>query len=229
MTKRDATARREQGADVFGCQDAADLIGRRLFLRRSAVAAAGLAAMPVALLGCTGGGRATRASASATGEGSPAPEATGWSARITTDKEAGEALVVSGTIYAADGKTPLEGATIFVYHTDARGLYSDASGEPREVARLRGRMLTGKDGRYEFRTIKPASYPGGTNPAHIHASVKGPRLAERWITDYWFEDDPILPRAQRERYNGLGTFSPVLKLARGSDGVLSGVRDLKVG
>ena len=89
-------------------------------------------------------------------------------------------------------------------------------------------MLTGKDGRYEFRTIKPASYPGGTNPAHIHTSVKSSKLAERWITDYWFEDDPILPRQQRERFNGLGSFSPVLKLTRGSDGVLRGVRDIKV-
>lgn len=218
------------GSEVVsrGASAAADLIGRRSFLRRSALAAAGLAALPVALLGCTGESPVTQARDSAAGGSSASPDATGWRARLTSDAEAGEALVVSGTIYGADGKTPLEGATLFVYHTDARGLYADVSGEPRAVARLRGRMLTGRDGRYEFRTIKPASYPGGTNPAHIHASVTGPKLPERWITDFWFDDDPVLPRQQRERFNGLGDFSPVLKLSRGSDGVLRGVRHIKV-
>ena len=207
---------------------AEDLIGRRLFLRRSALAAAGLAALPVALLGCAGESRVTQARDSAAAGTSTSPDATGWRARLSADAEAGEPLLVSGTIYAADGKSPLEGATLFVYHTDARGLYADVNGEPRVVARLRGRMLTGKDGRYEFRTIKPASYPGGSNPAHIHASVKGPQLPERWITDFWFEDDPVLPRPQREQFKGLGDFSPVLKLTRGSDGVLRGVRNIRV-
>jgi protocatechuate 3,4-dioxygenase, beta subunit len=202
-----------------------DPTGRRLFLRHSAVAVAGLAALPTALFGCSRESETAGASrADSTGAGPLS-----WSTRVGTDAEPGVPLLVSGTIYAADGRTPLEGATLYVYHTDASGIYSDSRGGPPATARLRGRMLTGRDGRYEFRTIRPASYPGTTNPAHIHASIKAPTLAERWIDDYWFEDDPLLPNSDRERHAGAGAFSPIMRLSRDGRGVLRGVRDIRLG
>jgi protocatechuate 3,4-dioxygenase beta subunit len=196
---------------------------RRLFLRQSAVALAGFAALPTALLGCS---RQSGPSPASHAAGATTPSL-GWSAWIGTDAESGEPLVVSGTIYGADGRTPLAGSTLHVYHTDARGLYGGASGNPRESARLRGRMLTGRDGRYEFRTIRPASYPGNTIPAHIHVSVAAPNAAERWIADYWFEDDPLLPRRERERHAGAGAFSPIMMLKRDAAGAWRGARDIR--
>ena len=64
-------SRRQEDAEARGPEGGGDSIGRQLFLRRSALAAAGLAAFPFALHGCAGGSGAARAGA-AEGECSPA-------------------------------------------------------------------------------------------------------------------------------------------------------------
>ncbi|MFT5060986.1 MAG: protocatechuate 3,4-dioxygenase beta subunit [Sulfitobacter sp.] len=58
-----------------------------------------------------------------------------------------------------------------------------------------GRTITGEDGSYGLRTIKPGPYPwpNGVNdwrPAHIHFSVFGHGFAQRLITQMYFEGDP---------------------------------------
>ena len=150
-------------------------------------------------------------------------------ATIVSEKEPGERLIVSGTIFALDGKTPLEGARLWVYQTDATGVYSTSSGQDQRYTRIHGQIRTGADGRYEFRTIKPASYPGRSVPAHIHAFVSAPGFPEYWIDDYVFEGDPFITEEAREKhYRGGGSFASVLKLTKGSDGVLRGVRDIQI-
>lgn len=201
---------------------------RRLFMKRAGLSLAALAALPAgsaALLGCgRGGGEPARASAAVSSE----PAALS-SVRLVSPEEPGEAMLVSGRIYAADGVTPLEGLTLYLYHTDARGYYSetDGRGGPPQP-RIKGRVVTDREGRYEFRSIKPAPYPGGTNPAHVHASVSGRGRAERWIHEYWFADDALVTPELRARFSGQGSFSPVVTLTRGADGVLRGVRDIKL-
>ena len=147
---------------------------------------------------------------------------------IVSDKELGEPLIVSGTIYAPDGRTPLEGINLFVYQTDATGVYSTGgnSGDNRDT-RIHGLVRSGADGRYEIRTIKPGSYPASRNPAHIHAYVSGPGYPEYWIDEYHFTDDPFVTDEMRTKA-GTGNFSSILKLTRGTDGVLRGVRDIKI-
>jgi protocatechuate 3,4-dioxygenase, beta subunit len=53
-------------------------------------------------------------------------------------------------------------------------------------------MKTGADGHYEFRTLKPAPYPGRHIPTHIHGPVAAPGYPSRWLAEYWFEGDPFL-------------------------------------
>ena len=151
-----------------------------------------------------------------------------WNTRIVSDQEPGEPLIVSGTIYSPDGRTPLEGITLYVYQTDATGRYSTSGGDNRNT-RIHGQMKTNTQGRYEFRTIRPASYPGTKNPAHIHAFVSGPGYPEYWIDEYHFDDDPLVTNEMRQRAANLtGTFNPIIKTTKGSDGILRATRDIKI-
>ena len=147
--------------------------------------------------------------------------------KIVSEQEPGEPLIVSGTIYSPDGKQPLPGITLYVYQTDANGRYSTSGGDNRGT-RIHGVMRTDAQGRYEFRTIKPGSYPNTRNPAHIHAYVSGPGYPEYWIDEYLFTDDPFVKDDAKEKAKGQGAFSPILTVTRGGDGILHAVRDIRI-
>src|SRR6185312_2779693 len=136
------------------------VIDRRVFLRR---ASSTVLTLPLIGLGIV---ELTSCAGATSGTALTSTDPASWRTNICTDKEPGEPLIVSGTIYTPDGRTPLEGINLFVYQTDATGVYTTSGGNNRNT-RLHGAMRTNAEGKYEFRTIKPASYPGSTNPAHI--------------------------------------------------------------
>jgi protocatechuate 3,4-dioxygenase, beta subunit len=150
-----------------------------------------------------------------------------WNIRIDADGEPGQPLIVSGTIFAPDGRTPLEGVRLFVYQTDATGNYSAGGNGDNRNTRLHGEMRTNAEGRYEFHTIRPGSYPGTRNAAHMHAYVSGPGYPEYWIDEYLFDDDPFVTEEVR-RKSAVGSFAPILKTTKGADGILRAVRDIKI-
>jgi protocatechuate 3,4-dioxygenase beta subunit len=148
-----------------------------------------------------------------------------WKTTIVGEGERGEPLVISGTIFAPDGRTPLEGMTLYVYQTDATGVYTTSGGDNRDT-RIHGVMRTKADGRYEFRTIRPGSYPGSRQPQHIHAYVSGPGYPEYWIDEYHFADDPFISEDMRKQSAAKGNQASILTLTRDRDGVLRGARDI---
>ncbi|MDQ3473229.1 MAG: protocatechuate 3,4-dioxygenase [Acidobacteriota bacterium] len=207
-------------------RDHNQILPRRSFLKHASAFAVALPLVEVGTLSLFGCSPATSAEQKAV-----APRAENVPAKIVivSDKEPGEPLIVSGVIVAPDGRTPLEGIKLYVYQTDATGVYSTAgNGGDNRNTRIHGVMRTGADGRYEFRTIKPASYPNSRISAHIHAHLSGADYPEYWIDEYNFADDPLVTEDVKRRFASLGSFSPVLTLTRGSDGVWRGVRDIKV-
>lgn len=115
-------------------------------------------------------------------------------------------IVVSGRVTDETGK-PVRKALIEVWQANKWGKYEhpdDITDAPLDPDfKGWGRMLTGEDGHYRFRSIKPGAYPnpGYDNwmrPPHIHYSIFAAGLMQRLITQMYFpgeelnDIDPIL-------------------------------------
>jgi protocatechuate 3,4-dioxygenase beta subunit len=82
-------------------------------------------------------------------------------------------LVFQVTQVSDNSCTPLENATVDIWHCDALGVYSDvADRHANTVGKkfLRGYQVTDARGRAEFTTIYPGWYPGRT--VHIHFKIR---------------------------------------------------------
>ena len=158
------------------------------------------------------------------------PKELGWQTSIARESEPGEPLEIRGVIYRSDGKTPAPDVILYVYHTDARGFYSPAPDQAhgQRHGHLRGWMKTNQEGRYQFRTIRPAPYPNARIPAHIHPIIKEPQCNEYYIDEYVFGDDPLLTRKERGMMEGRGG-SGVVEVSRNKEGVWVGHRDIILG
>lgn len=133
--------------------------------------------------------------------------------------EKGQKLMVTGTVFQLDGKTPAPGVIIYYWHTDNTGYYSPKAGMDERAKRhghIRGWVKTDKKGNYTIKTIRPAPYPNQTMPAHIHLSIKEPDIASEYYTDeITFDDDrfliPYFKKYPRENRGGSGVVRVLLK------------------
>jgi hydroxyquinol 1,2-dioxygenase len=119
----------------------------------------------------------------------------------------GERLYVDASVSDTAGK-PIRGAEIDVWHADHTGLYdSQKPGYTPATPSQRARFVTGDDGRFQFRTIMPHSYPVPTDgpvgellaaagghimrPAHIHFLLRAPGY-ETLVTHLFAAGDEYL-------------------------------------
>jgi len=143
----------------------------------------------------------------------------------------GPKLIVQGTIYKRDGKTPAPNVILYLYHTDQSGIYpthENETGWAKRHGYLRGWIKTDASGRYTFYTLKPAAYPNNKIPAHLHATIKEPDTNAYWIDEYLFDDDPYLTREERERQEKRGG-KGILSLQKNTDGIWVAERDIILG
>jgi len=113
----------------------------------------------------------------------------------------GERIIVHGRVTDENGRG-VSGALVEIWQANAGGRYRHRNDD--YLAPLDpnfggcGRCLTGEDGAYAFRTVKPGAYPwpnatDSWRPAHIHFSLFGSGFGQRLVTQMYFEGDPLIP------------------------------------
>jgi Protocatechuate 3,4-dioxygenase beta subunit len=152
------------------------------------------------------------------------PDSVTSKAVIATSADTGDRIVISGTVFESDGKTAAPNILIYLYHTDIYGIYG--RGEEHRHGRYRAWLLTDKEGKYSFETIRPASYPNSTQSAHIHMTLTTATQKEDWIDSILFEGDSFI--TARERTVEKGGISGIVKLAKNGSGILSATRDIRL-
>ncbi len=153
-----------------------------------------------------------------------------WIDTLPDFNEPGPKMMISGTIYKADGKTPAPGVVLFIYHTDQEGNYTNKFNEKGWAVRqgyIRGWMKTNEKGQYRFYTLKPASYANSTTIQHIHPTIKEPGNNEYWIDEFIFDDDPFLTPGIRKGHQQRGG-DGIIKL-KNVNGILVGERNIYLG
>ncbi len=108
-------------------------------------------------------------------------------------RASGQVVHVMGRVLNAAGE-PVNGARIEIWQANTHGRYAhpgDDNPAPLDP-NFQGyaNLLTDAEGRYRFKTIKPAPYPAGSGvrPAHIHFDIAGRR--NRLVTQMYFPGDP---------------------------------------
>jgi protocatechuate 3,4-dioxygenase beta subunit len=86
----------------------------------------------------------------------------------------GVALDLRLRVVEVSGCDPVRGATVEIWHCDARGRYSaEASNGTSDQSFLRGAQRTDRHGVARFLTIYPGWYPGRAPHIHVKVHVRG--------------------------------------------------------
>ena len=152
-----------------------------------------------------------------------------WQAAIAPSGEKGEPLTLSGTVYQPDGITPAKDILIYAYHTNSEGIYpkrGDETGNGRRHGYLRAWAKTNEQGCFQFKTIRPETYPSRNEPAHIHLTISGPDIEEYWLNAIHFAGDPLLNPKHEEVSNRTGGTSNIITLKKDKNAVWQGEKNI---
>ena len=89
-------------------------------------------------------------------------------------------------------------------------------------------MITNAQGKFEYHTIRPAPYPGGRNPAHVHYVISRKGFARQY-EELQFEGDAILGREGRlTEAQRADTFATIRPIVRDANGIWKVVKDIRL-
>ena len=107
----------------------------------------------------------------------------------------GKVIHLMGRVLNRNGE-PIRGARVEIWQADSHGRYAHPSdrGTPTRDLNFQGFgvQTTDGEGRYRFKTIKPAPYAsdvGALRAPHIHFDVSG--KMDRKVTQMFFEGEPL--------------------------------------
>jgi protocatechuate 3,4-dioxygenase beta subunit len=111
---------------------------------------------------------------------------------------AGQPIELIGFVLTR-GCKPVPAALVDLWQADDKGAYDNTG------FRLRGHQFADGEGRYRFRTIMPAVYPGRTRHFHVKVQPKGGRIL---TTQLYFPDEP------QNRNDGLFRRELLMRMAK---------------
>jgi protocatechuate 3,4-dioxygenase beta subunit len=89
-------------------------------------------------------------------------------------------------------------------------------------------LRTDAAGRYAYRTIRPASYPGTNVPQHIHYEVTAAGHGTR-IFEIVFDQDPLVTAEIRRQATQADSIYSIRRIEKGTSGVGQLTQDVVLG
>ena len=152
-------------------------------------------------------------------------------------KEKGKKILLTGTVYQIDGKTPASNVILYYYQTNTKGIYATKESEEKNMPKnklghthgyIRGWLKTDEQGNYSIYTIQPETYPSRDQPAHVHITVKEKNMNEPYyIDDFVFDNDRLLTTQWRKSMENRGG-SGVIRFVQ-KDSLWIGERNIYLG
>ena len=97
--------------------------------------------------------------------------------QLVNNNEPGQPLIVYGKIVDRKTSQPINHASIFLYQTDNKGIYSSSGRD--EDSRISGTVHTNESGCFKIKTILPGDYPRQKNSRHLHYVIKAKGYVEK--------------------------------------------------
>ena len=108
----------------------------------------------------------------------------------TSVEAGGKILILNGILVNLDSQ-PVKGTSIEIWQTDKNGVYLHSGSFASDIADRQfqgfGRTKTDRNGRFFFRTIVPAEYPGRTPHIHMKLWREGKNIL---TTQLYINDHP---------------------------------------